>query len=156
MRVLIVGDVQSLANNFAKQGALVRLFKNAETFRTIVQETFTLVTDKPLVIGDLALVRGSGRLAKYLEEAMPEKIICLASKDCFDQVVLARITRKIKEPSVSQFSGKVDVRKAREALMKHPVDWDVILESDPFICPLAIEAAHSPHRKRIAGMIASN
>lgn len=153
MRVLIIGDVQSIATNFEKQGALVRLFRDVQTFRQVEEETFSLVSRVPLVIGDLSLVRGSGRLAKYLEEASPEEIICLASRDCFDAVVLARITKKVKERSVPDFLGKTDCRKAREGLLTNPVRWDRVLASNPFLLPMAMGAVRSRNRKKIVGML---
>lgn len=149
MRVLIIGDVQKMATDFERQGALVRLFKDTNTFRTVVQEVFSLETSLPVVVGDLALIRESGRLAKFLEEAVPENMICLASRDCFDSVVLARISRRIKQPTVPSFTGQIDSKKRKEALLSYPVRWDLLLQHDPFFLPFALEAVKSPHKRRL-------
>ena len=153
MRVLIIGDVQKLATEFASQGALVRLFKDVVSYRQVVDEVFSLETDLPVVVGDLSLIRESGRLAKFLEEAAPERIVCLASRDCFDSVVLARISRKVKDPSIPEFSGSVDVVKAVEAATNIPVRWDKVLENDPFDVPMIMGAVTSSNRRRALGLL---
>jgi hypothetical protein len=73
-----------------------------EEFRELYSELGTLSTDRVIVVHDISDVGRTGVLCKWLEESSESRVLCLASRDNVDAVLLSRFTRVVKDGSVQR------------------------------------------------------
>lgn len=152
--VLIVGPVeQSLAG--LDGDLVVRKVSSVDDFRRVYEEFASLRTSRVLVLHDVAALRGTARLAKFLEET-GNRVVCLSSEDCLDEMTESRFSRVVKTPTLEKFSGHDDAEALAAALDSEDVSPEVAaLRHFPRALPDVSSASRSRFRKKLLALAAA-
>lgn len=149
---LIIGDIQESLRR-VKWPHLLRRVETTEAFAEVYDEFTGLAQSRELVVHDVSLFSRSSRLAKFLEETN-HRVLCLASTDNLDRVLLSRFQRIYKrDTGADLFSGVEDKREAM-SVVSSGVDFvRAAMVHYPRAVPELIRVKHFRFGKRISELV---
>jgi len=134
--VLFIGDIKETLGKLSGD-YLERVIRNADDFKEVYGEFAGLETPQALLIHDISCLRGSARLAKFLEDST-NRIVCCASIDNLDDMTLSRFYRVFKTPVSLRFRGTRNPKGLQRERGKEQIPlMQQVLVHDPTVLPVA-------------------